>query len=96
MKGILGIYILFGFYSTVAVAQREKSHTVWHTKGLHTRAAAGNAEGEFTKHETSTVRRYEKHARREERRAEKARKVDNGRRRIDARRAEKSFAKKNS
>ena len=96
MKKVLGILILFGFYSTVAVAQREKSHTAGPPKGHHARNVAGNAEGEFTKRETSTVHRYEKHAGRERRKAEKARRADNDRRRVDARRAEKSFAKKNS
>lgn len=94
MKRILGIVILFGFYSTIAIAQQKKSPTAERLNGQPTRIHGRNAEGTFTKREIAGVRRVERHALQNERRAEKRRTAENDRRKIDARRAERSFAKK--
>lgn len=88
MKRILGILILFGVFSTTAVAQQQKPRIAYNR--------AGNADGEFTRRETATVRRVEKNAIRAERRAEKRRIAENNRRKIDARRTERSLARQKS
>jgi hypothetical protein len=95
MKGIIGICVLFSLCSTVAVAQEQKSRTARPKSGQHIRTA-GNAKGEFTRRETATVRRVERNARRWERRNEKDRLSENNRRKIDARRMERSDSRKKS
>jgi hypothetical protein len=95
MKGIFGICILFCFFATSAIAQDQKALDPKPMRGQHIRSA-GNSKGEFTRRETSTVRRVERHARRWERKAEKQRAVENDHRTADARRWERSISRKRS